>query len=128
MKFLLDTHVLLSVLHRDVGRFGRLVEKAVGRRDAELHASVASLWEITLKWRLGKLDLRQEPDELPATIADLGLSLLPITERHVLTSFAPEPATRDPFDRLLLSICRAESFRLLTADRALVEHPLAYRG
>ena len=39
----------------------------------------------------------------------------------------PEPPTRDPFDRLLLAQCAVDNLRLVTVDRALAGHPLAWR-
>lgn len=35
--------------------------------------------------------------------------------------------THDPFDRLLLAQCRVEGMRLVTRNRALAAHPLAWR-
>ncbi len=48
-----------------------------------------------------------------------------INEHHAIAEVLPEPATRDPFDRLLLAQCLVEGLRLVTVDRALVGHPLA---
>ena len=45
----------------------------------------------------------------------------------LLADAEPEPQTRDPFDRLLLGQCQVENLRLVTLDRALAAHPLAWR-
>jgi PIN domain nuclease of toxin-antitoxin system len=55
------------------------------------------------------------------------MRLLIIDHRHVLAELDPEPATRDPFDRLLLAQCEVEGMRLVTVDTALSVHPLAWR-
>ncbi len=91
----------------------------------EFHVSVASLWEIAIKHRLGKLALSATPAVLPDLIEALGATLLSITAPHVLAVVEPEPPTRDPFDRLLLAQCESEGLRLMTLDRALVDHPLS---
>ncbi len=57
----------------------------------------------------------------------MGISLLDIDHHHVLAELDPEPATRDPFDRLLLAQCQVEGMQLVTIDRALAGHPLAWR-
>lgn len=57
----------------------------------------------------------------------MGLALLPIDHRYALAAVNPEPATRDPFDRLLLGQCAVEGMRLVTRDRALALHPYAWR-
>jgi PIN domain nuclease of toxin-antitoxin system len=89
-----------------------------------LHVSVASLWEIAIKFRLGKLALEVQ---LPELVENLGLVLLAIEASHVLAAVDPEPATRDPFDRLLLAQCAVENLHLVTIDRHLTAHPLAWR-
>jgi PIN domain nuclease of toxin-antitoxin system len=87
--------------------------------------SVASLWETAIKARLGKLDPGMPLQDIVGYLEAVGLSILPVEARHVVTATDPEPETRDPFDRLLLAQCQVESLRLATVDRALVAHPLA---
>jgi PIN domain nuclease of toxin-antitoxin system len=126
MRLLLDTHVLLAVLDGEPDRLGRGIAAALTQADSSLYVSVASLWEVAIKARLGKLDLRAELQELPILLASLGLELTPILPSHALREIHPEPATRDPFDRLLLAQCAVEGARLLTIDPALVDHPMSY--
>jgi PIN domain nuclease of toxin-antitoxin system len=89
--------------------------------------SVASLWEIAIKTRLGKLQPGLTLDVIPAYLQGTGLTILPIDIAHVITAADPEPETRDPFDRLLLAQCKVEGLQLATVDRLLVDHPLALR-
>lgn len=58
----------------------------------------------------------------------MDIALLMIDQRHLLAEVFPDPDTRDPFDRLLLAQCTVEDMRLLTLDRALARHPLAWRA
>jgi PIN domain nuclease of toxin-antitoxin system len=101
---------------------------AVTDSESVVHASVASLWEIAIKVRLGKLVLGMSPKLLPELIERMGLHLIAINHHHVLAVAEPEPATRDPFDRLLLAQCLIENLRLVTIDRALLAHPLVWRA
>jgi len=127
MKLLLDTHILLAL----IGEGAASVPMAIGAllRDGgnEHHLSAASLWEIAIKFRLGKLKLAVELGALPGLLDRLGIKIVPIDDRHALASVEPEPMTRDPFDRMLLAQCQVEGLRLVTIDRALVAHPLAAR-
>jgi PIN domain nuclease of toxin-antitoxin system len=125
VRLLLDTNVLIP-LSRD-SRLDRNVAKALESLDNQSFASVAALWEIAIKTRLGKLDPARPLQELPDHFESLGLGLLDIDHRHVLAELDPEPATRDPFDRLLLAQCQIEGMRLVTVDRVLAAHPLAWR-
>jgi len=128
MNLLLDTRVLLALVRKDVPALGRRIQTMLGDPDNKRVVSVASLWEIAIKYRLGKLQLAPPNlDEWPALIANLGIDILPITARHALATVEPEPPTRDPFDRLLLAQCKVEDLRLVTIDRALVVHPYAAR-
>ena len=125
MRVLIDTHVLLGVIREEIDKLSPSIGVLLDRGDTEAVVSVASLWEIAIKWRLGKLALPMRPERLPELVADIGFATLPILPAHAVALVDPEPATRDPFDRLLLAQCKVEGFQLLTTDRALVGHPLA---
>lgn len=127
MRLLLDTHVLLALLDGRAGTLGHGIERVVESDGHAFFVSVASLWEISIKWRLGKVPLAVPPAHLPEILTDTGLSTLPITAEHVLSAVEPEPLARDPFDRLLLAVCQSEDLRLVTVDRALIEHRLALK-
>ncbi len=123
-RLLLDTHVLL-----DIASEGRAPLPADTRDEsAHLLASVASLWEIVIKYRLGKLELSAKPEHLPKMWEAARIEVLDVTRIHVLARGMPDPETRDPFDRLLLAICSVEKARLVTRDAKLIDHPLSYRA
>lgn len=125
MKLLLDTHIVLSIVNERTADLPAALGRALADPDSEFYVSVASLWEIAIKWRLGKLKLSGDLELLPEIVISCGLELIPINEHHVLATVQPEPTTRDPFDRLLLAQCSVEELRLLTVDRALISHRLA---
>jgi PIN domain nuclease of toxin-antitoxin system len=124
VNILLDTSVLLAVMERQTSKLPPEVREIL-ESDAPFTVSVASLWETTIKWRLGKLPLSARPEDLAELVDELGFDLMPITARHVTETVSPDPPTRDPFDRLLLAQCAVEGLRLLTTDAALTEHPLS---
>jgi PIN domain nuclease of toxin-antitoxin system len=126
MRLLLDTNVLIHLLE---GRLAGRLHETLAAPETEIYASVASLWEIAIKSRVGKLRLTVPLQQLPNVINATGASLLSINAAHVLAlpEPEPEPATRDPFDRLLLAQCMVEGLRLVTLDRALVSHPLSWQ-
>jgi PIN domain nuclease of toxin-antitoxin system len=128
MRLLLDTHIFLALIARSVANLPTAVGAALSDPDAEHFLSAASLWEIAIKSRLGKLRLRTRLEALPELLDILGIKVVAIDARHALASVEPEPTTRDPFNRMLLAQCQIEGLRLVTMDRALVSHPLAARG
>lgn len=127
MRLLLDTHYVIAAADGEVNpRFSEIrsiLDNALGSHVY----SVASLWEIAIKMRLGKLSPRLPLLDIPSFLEASGLGLLGIEVAHALHTIDPEPPTRDPFDRLLLAQCYIEGLRLVTVDRALVDHPLAFR-
>ena len=126
MRLLLDTHILLAMFEEgDVSLPARYVE-LLGDPDCELLASTASIWEIALKVRNGRLGLGMALSALPDACRAVGVDLLVIAPQHVLAVVTPEPSTRDPFDRLPLAQAQCEGMGLLTLDRALVQRRLAW--
>jgi PIN domain nuclease of toxin-antitoxin system len=126
MRFLLDTHVLHVLIDQNTARFPPAIRKVLAEPTTSLSARVASLWELAIKSRLGKLHLAVPIQTLPELIRAMGIALITINEHHALLAVEPEPPTRDPFDRLLLAQCHVERLRLLTIDRALVAHAIAF--
>jgi PIN domain nuclease of toxin-antitoxin system len=123
---LLDTHILLSAL----GQVDLVLPLAMQNElqgDLSAAVSVASIWEIAIKHRTGKLRLSLAIENLQKLILTQNIGIVDIKVAHAIADIGPEPVTKDPFDRLLLGVCAAESMKLLTIDRALVDHPLAWR-
>ena len=115
MRLLLDTQVALWWL---------TASPRLSKPSRELMAgsacvvSVASIWEVDLKHRLGKMPV--PPQRFRDEMRSAGAVILSVSDEHVLTAAKlPEPH-RDPFDRLLLSVAEAEHLVLLTADKALI--------
>jgi PIN domain nuclease of toxin-antitoxin system len=112
---LLDSQAVLWVLTGS-DRLGpgsrQLIESSTA------HVSAASVWELTIKSMLGKLDL---PSGLPGVLEDEGFVLLAVGAVHAeaIREF-PELARHDPFDRLLVAQAHVERMSLVTADRVLL--------
>jgi PIN domain nuclease of toxin-antitoxin system len=91
MKLLLDTHVLLALPDRNTTRLGRRVERLLNDEEHDLHASVASLWEMAIKHRLGKLRISPNLDSWPELLAGLRIDVIQITASHALGRSSPSP-------------------------------------
>lgn len=115
MRLLLDTHVFLwSVLGSR--RLSRKARALIEDSD-EVFVSAASLWEVAIKVRLGRLDA--DPQDLLKAIPESGFLELPITARHAAQVERLPDLHRDPFDRLLVAQAMVEPMHLLTADAQL---------
>jgi PIN domain nuclease of toxin-antitoxin system len=124
---LLDSHILLAIALKRLDAVSPSIARALARPDMDLAASAASLWEIAIKARLGKLDPGMPLGMLAEFFEAVGIGMLPITASHAVAAIEPMPPTRDPFDRMLLAQCLIEGRRLVTVDHALRDHPLAAR-
>lgn len=120
MAVLVDTHILLELLSTGEAAGAEWTKLAV-------FVSVASLWEVAIKVRQGKLKTDVPVTEIEESFAALGGTWLPVSAGHAVAEVDPWPDTKDPFDRLLLAICQVESLRLVTHDRKLIDHPLAWK-
>lgn len=120
MRLLLDTHILLWLMQDDP----RLSQRAHEIIDnaTEVFVSAASMWEIAIKWRLGKIE--EDPREVDAAIEKAGLIELPVGMRHAVVTAKLPMLHRDPFDRLLVAQAISENMQLATADA----HLEAYSG
>jgi PIN domain nuclease of toxin-antitoxin system len=76
MAALLDTHTVLWYITSD----SRLSDKAISiiRTKADLFFSIASLWEISIKVNLGKLELTSSFEEILIRLEFIGAEILPI--------------------------------------------------
>jgi PIN domain nuclease of toxin-antitoxin system len=112
---LLDTQVVLWLL-QDSDRLGSEARSALVA-DPDPVVSTASLWEVAIKRRTGKVEV---PDDLPDRIARAGIGWLPVTSEHAWATQGVALPHRDPFDRLLVAQAVVEGVSLLTADRILL--------
>lgn len=118
MRLLLDTHVFLWVVAGSA-RLTSSARQTILSAD-EVHVSAASIWEISIKSSLGKLDA--DPLALSAAIEASGFRELPIRAAHAARVARLPHHHQDPFDRLLVAQAYTEPLRLLTADAALMAY------
>jgi PIN domain nuclease of toxin-antitoxin system len=114
MRVLLDTHLLLWALSSPK----KLSKQARQRIDSsEVYASAASIWEISIKSSLCKLEA--DPNEVLAGVEPAGFNHLSIVAGHAAKVVELPPIHKDPFDRLLVAQARFEPMILLTDDAVL---------
>lgn len=90
----------------------------------ELLLSTASLWEIALKARAGKLNLPVENDYFSGHMTQLGVELLPIAAAHVYAVMGLPHHHSDPFDLLLVAQCKAEGLAIVASDAMIQRYPI----
>ena len=118
MRLLLDTHAFLWWLagHRSMSKRAR---SEIEDNSAEVFVSAASAWEISTKYRLGKLpEAALVANDIAATLESQRFVSLPISLKHgQLAGSLPGPHT-DPFDRMLMAQSLLENLMLVSNERA----------
>ena len=116
MRLLLDTHVWLW-LQSATRRIDEDVRAILADPRHELWLSMASVWEIALKFGLGKLDLPEAPEAyLPDRMRRSGVTTLAIEFAHAVRVASLPHHHRDPFDRMLIAQALTEELTIVTAD------------
>lgn len=117
MNYLLDTHTLLWNLI-NTKKLSTQVKKILSNPQSGIFISIISLWEISLKYRIGKLELEgKNPDEIPGAIKESGFNILNLDEDTAATFFRfPISKNQDPFDLMLAWQAISKDFVLLTKD------------
>ena len=83
----------------------------------DLLLSAGTIWEIGIKVGLNKLLLSMPYREwMNKAIADLGLTLLPISVEYAGVQAGLPRHHGDPFDRLLAAQARVENIPLISSD------------
>jgi PIN domain nuclease of toxin-antitoxin system len=120
MKLLLDTHIWLW-LNLAPERLPAAGAAALADPNSEIVVSVASVWELSIKHRLGKIDVGGP--FLPFVDRALeGIELLDIRVPHVQRGHDLPLIHRDPFDRILIAQALAEGFPLLSVDHVFAAY------
>ncbi|TKV70737.1 type II toxin-antitoxin system VapC family toxin [Rhizobium sp. AU243] len=114
MRLLLDTHALLWWLNDDE-KLGNHARSLIGDPENDVLVSSVSLWEITVKLRIGKLDA--DIEEILAILPNQGFDRLDITDAHLIALATLPLHHRDPFDHLLMAQAVAEEAHFVSQDQ-----------
>jgi PIN domain nuclease of toxin-antitoxin system len=126
VKYLLDTAVWLWSID-SVERINKIGREVLENRQEEIYFSAAVAWEISIKARLGKLNLRSPPAQcIPAFMEKQGLRALPVTQLHAIKVYDLPLHHQDPFDRIIIAQAIAEDMTILTADRIFEKYPAEF--
>ncbi|MBX3421305.1 MAG: type II toxin-antitoxin system VapC family toxin [Pirellulaceae bacterium] len=124
MKILLDTHTFLWAITGDPQLSARVID-AISNPANEVFVSVASSWEICIKYSSGKLKLPRQPDQyLPEQRLMAGFELLVIDEAEVCQVHRLPAIHRDPFDRLLIAQVNFYEMTLATNHLVFAQYPV----
>lgn len=116
MRLLLDSHALIWI-QDDTSQLSTAASVVLSDPSNDRLISAATLWEIAIKVGKSRLPL-SKPYRLwmETAIADLHLTVLPITLDHAERQSVLPGHHRDPFDRLLVAQALVESIPIVGSD------------
>lgn len=124
MKLLLDSHTFLWWNNEPEKLSARVLGMC---KDPEnmLLISVASIWELQIKFQLGKLRLHTSLAEIIRQEQENGIEILPVEPAHIFALDSLPDHHKDPFDRLLIAQAIVEEATLLSADPLIAQYPVS---
>lgn len=123
MKYLLDTHVILWT----IGSSNLLSKKAreiIENPENGIYASSVSLWEISLKYKLGKLKITGfKPSQIPDFLRKLNIEIISL-EADEASSYdsLSESHHKDPFDRMLIWQAMQRKLAIVSKDSEMKKY------
>ncbi len=119
MNYLLDTHAFLWWIMGEAN-LSALARQTLSQASGRVLVSVASLWEMVIKIKLGKLRMPDPFDTyVLRQLQKNRMEILPIHAPHVFETLRLPTHHRDPFDRLLVAQARVEKLTLISGDETL---------
>ncbi len=122
MTVLLDTQIALWFLF-EPDKLKATEKEVLSDESMPIVCHSISLFEISLKYSLGKLEIPLDPGEIPDLLRKSGCEI----EEQSVSLFStyhnlPKTSHKDPFDRLLIWHCIKNDYHLLSRDRMMGEY------
>lgn len=110
MRVLLDSHVFIWSMAVPE-RLSPLALEVISNADTEIFVSLVSIWELSIKNGLGRLD-----EDLWGAVRTARFEMLPITLAHVRCAETLPMHHKDPFDRMLVAQAFVERLDIVSRD------------
>ena len=125
MDYLLDTHILLWAMY-EYERIPPSVRQILLDKNSRKFVSVASLWELAIKNRIGKLPLPEGVEGIYQGIYFFGYGFSAIDRTHIKIYNTLPLLHRDPFDGMLIATAIVEDFTIITADENIHKYDVPW--
>ncbi|PJZ47477.1 type II toxin-antitoxin system VapC family toxin [Leptospira saintgironsiae] len=126
MPYLLDTHALLWVIG-DSKQLSKKVIEIIENQENQIFVSSISLWEISLKFRLGKLNLSGiKPEDILSYLEKLKINSVELSPEEASTYHKlKESFHKDPFDRMIIWQCISKKYTLISKDSVMKKYKIS---
>jgi|WetSurMetagenome_2_1015567.scaffolds.fasta_scaffold132890_2 PIN domain nuclease of toxin-antitoxin system len=115
MKYLLDTHAFLWFVSGSTELNSSIIN-LIKNPNNNFFISIASLWEISIKTSLNKLNISGSYSSVIDDVVENNIEILPINFMHTVVQNKLPFHHRDPFDRMLISQAIVENMPIISRD------------
>ena len=116
MNYIVDTHILLWSF-TDPDNLSKQAQSTLLDEDNSIYYSQCSLWEISLKYSLKKLQLEQKtPEQFYEVLESSFFLCKPIDNLELVTFYKLPIEHKDPFDRAIIWQAIVNDFVLVSDD------------
>jgi PIN domain nuclease of toxin-antitoxin system len=128
--YLLDTHTAIWFFNGN-DRLSEKASKIIRDLSNPVYLSIASAWEVAIKFGLGKLDIDGRTADFINDAQTNDITFLPIKTAHLAAYESLPMIHRDPAylrydDRLLVATALAEQLTIITADEDIVKYQVPH--
>jgi PIN domain nuclease of toxin-antitoxin system len=115
LNLLLDTHIALWAI-TDSPKLSPKARELIELPKTTIWISVASIWEIAIKYSLGRGDMPISSQQAMSYFRESGYRFLAVDAEHAIAVEELPTHHQDPFDRILVAQALVEPMRLMTHD------------
>lgn len=116
MKLLLDTHAFIWFVSGS-DELSKEAKKVIKNGQNVNYLSIASLWEMSIKIKLHKLDINGTFESVIDDVIENDIKILPINFSHTVKQYNLNFFHRDPFDRIIISQAIVEKMNIISKDK-----------
>ncbi len=117
---LIDTNVIIWWLENPY-QLPEPIRQEIENPTQSIYYSVASLWEIGIKKKKGKLKIN---DNYLSFLDEEKFQILNINRPHVLKAADLDLIHHDPFDRIIIAQAITEGLTIITSDKIFEKYPV----
>ena len=123
MSYLLDTHAFLWAVFSP-NKLSAKARKEIRSAESRICLSTISFWEISLKFALGKIELKNcKPNDMPDIAAQMHIEIIQPTAQETASFYQlPKVKHKDPFDRMIIWQAIQRPLVLISKDSDFPEY------
>ena len=121
MDYILDTHILLWYIF-DSTKLSQSTQRIILDRSFRKFISISTMWEISIKNRIGKLPLPEGVSGVFSEIEKSGFGIIGINRQCIEIYNTLPLLHRDPFDGIIIATAIWENMIIITSDENIQKY------